>query len=72
MNDTRTAPPPPDCLRCHQPMTPSSLGLLRPFLTPPGRSRWRRGVSAHVYVCSHCGHVEMLVEDPSAFRGGSR
>jgi hypothetical protein len=57
----------PDCVRCGARMTPSSLGIARLALTPPGRSRLRRGVRAHIHVCPRCGHVELTASDPSAF-----
>ncbi|MCK8503630.1 MULTISPECIES: hypothetical protein [Myxococcus] len=48
-------------------MTPASIGILRLRVTPPGRSRLRKGVETSVHVCPRCGHVELTVSNPAAF-----
>jgi hypothetical protein len=55
------------CLRCEATMVPSSLGMARLRLTPPGRSRLRTGVEADVYVCPSCGQVDIVAARPEAF-----
>ncbi len=56
-----------NCLRCNVRMTPASIGILRLRVTPPGRSRLRKGVETSVHVCPRCGHVELTVSNPAAF-----
>ncbi len=67
MQPRKESPVAPGCLRCQALMTPSSIGIARLTLTPPGRSRLGRGIKTDIYVCPRCGHVELMVSDPAAF-----
>ena len=67
-NERKPSSKPRACLRCGETMMPSSLGIARVRLTPPGRSRRRKGVDAGLYVCPSCGQVDLVVNDPLAFQ----